>query len=96
MINSYALPILKFSRHCLINSNISPVRKIINIYISNTLDLWWGDLNADVYKNTIFGTCSCKNSKFLASIIDDSVITCDEIVKETKSVVTNFNKKYSM
>ena len=25
-------------------------------------------------------TCSCKNSKYLRSIIDDSVITCDEII----------------
>ena len=25
-------------------------------------------------------TCSCKNGKYLASIIDDSVITCDEII----------------
>ena len=41
-------------------------------------------------------TCSCKNSNFLAGITDDSMITCDEIVKETKSVVTNFNNKYSM
>ena len=24
-------------------------------------------------------TCSCENGKYLASIIDDSVITCDEI-----------------
>ena len=25
-------------------------------------------------------TCSCKNGKYLGSIIDDSVITCDEII----------------
>ena len=28
-------------------------------------------------------TCTCKNSKYLASIIDDSVITCDEIMETT-------------
>ena len=28
--------------------------------------------------NTV--TCSCKNGKYLASIIDNSVITCDEII----------------
>ena len=46
-------------------------------------------------------TCSCKNGKYLASIMDDSAITCDEIIdmkaklndKETKTVQTNFNEK---
>ena len=39
-------------------------------------------------------TCSCKNGKYLASIIDNSVITCDEIIgKETKTVTTNLNQK---
>ena len=38
-------------------------------------------------------TCSCENGKHLASIIDDSMITCDEIVEETKIAQTNFNKK---
>ena len=36
--------------------------------------------------------CSYENSKYLASITDDSVITCDEIIeKETKTFPTNFN-----
>ena len=38
-------------------------------------------------------TCSCENGKYLASIIDDSVITCDEIIEETKNIPTNFNEK---
>ena len=38
-------------------------------------------------------TCSCKNGKYLASIIDNSVVTCDEIIEETKTVKTNFNEK---
>ena len=29
-------------------------------------------------------TCSCENDKHLASIIDDSVITCDEVTEGTK------------
>ena len=29
-------------------------------------------------------TCSCKNSKHLASIIVDSVITCDETIEEKR------------
>ena len=43
-------------------------------------------------------TCSCKNGKYFASITDNSVITCDEIidVKEAKKVTTNFNEKSSL
>ena len=47
-------------------------------------------------KNYIWNpaTCSCKNGKYLASIIDNSVIMCDEIIEaETKTVTTNFNEK---
>ena len=36
---------------------------------------------------------SCKNGKYLASIIDDSVIMHDGIIEETKTVPTNFNEK---
>ena len=42
-------------------------------------------------------TCNCENGKYLASIMDDSVITCDEVIKlhdeETKTIPTNFNDK---
>ena len=41
-------------------------------------------------------SCSYKNDKYLASIIDNSVVTCDEIEEETKTVTTNFNEKKSM
>ena len=35
-------------------------------------------------------TCCCKNQKYLVSIIDNSVITCDDIIEEeTKTVVIN-------
>ena len=42
--------------------------------------------------------CSCKNGKYLASIIDVSVITYYEIIEQTKvvppkTVPTNFNKE---
>ena len=30
--------------------------------------------------------CSCKNAKYVESIIDDSVMTCDKIIDATKSV----------
>ena len=46
-------------------------------------------------------TCSCKNGKCLSSFIDDSFITCDEIIdakgkfydKETKTILRNFNER---
>ena len=37
--------------------------------------------------------CSCENGKYLASIIDHSVNTCDEIRGETKTIPINFNEK---
>ena len=37
-------------------------------------------------------TCSCENGKYLANIMNDSVITCDEII-EKKTVSTIFNEK---
>ena len=33
-------------------------------------------------------TCSCENGKYLASVIDNLVNMCDEIVEETKTVLT--------
>ena len=46
-------------------------------------------------------TCSYKDEKYLANIMDDSVITCDEIIdveaksynEETKAIQKNFNEK---
>ena len=33
-------------------------------------------------------TCSCENGKHSANIINDSVITCDEIIETIKTVPT--------
>ena len=39
-------------------------------------------------------SCSFENGKYLASITDNSVIMCNEIIEEeTKTVTTNFNEK---
>ena len=38
-------------------------------------------------------TGCCKNGKNLASLIDDSVIMCDEIIEQKKAVAASFNKK---
>ena len=50
-------------------------------------------------KNFIWNPASrsCKNGKYLANIMNDSVITCDEIIesynKETKADPPDFNAK---
>ena len=41
-------------------------------------------------------TRSSKNGKYLATIIDDSVITWDEIIEKTKTVPTNFNENSNL
>ena len=42
-------------------------------------------------------TCNCENGKYLASIKDDSVIACDEVIKsydeKIKTSPTNFDEK---
>ena len=41
-------------------------------------------------------SCSCKNGNYLANIMDDSVVMCDETIEsydeEAKVVSTNFNE----
>ena len=45
----------------------------------------------------ILSVCSWKNGEYLASIMDDSAIMCDEVIesydKETKTVPKDFNEK---
>ena len=38
-------------------------------------------------------TCGCESCEYLAGFIDDSVIICDEIIKETKTIATIYNEK---
>ena len=48
-----------------------------------------------IYVKKIFwnpATCNCENGKYLASIIDDSVITCDEVIDSYDEEI-NFNEK---
>ena len=53
--------------------------------------------NIYVKRNYIWNpaTCSCENGKYLTNIMDNSVITCDEIVEEI-TVPTNFNEKSNL
>ena len=41
-------------------------------------------------------TWSFENAKYLASITESSVITCDKIIEETKTVTAGFNEKSSI
>ena len=45
-----------------------------------------------MWKNYVWNlsTCNCENGKYLASIMDDSAIICDEIIDVKEK---NFNKK---
>ena len=72
-----------------------------------TSDQWWNNdksqcecknrhvCEKDYVRNS--STCSCENGKYLASIMDNSAIMCDEVKEsnneETKTIRTNFNEK---
>ena len=42
-------------------------------------------------------TCDCENGKYLASIMDDSMIICDKVInsddEEIETIPINFNEK---
>ena len=57
MTNSYPLPVPKFNGNYLMNSNIYVFWKILNLYISYTLDTWARDFNTYfTLGNCLFGT----------------------------------------
>ena len=72
------------------------VESLIQIKIRITINVDASSKNIYV-KKIIFGVQLHVVEKFvynLASIIEDSVITCDEIIEETKTIPTNFNEKH--
>ena len=54
LVNSYPLSHKKLAGNCLINSNMSVFKKVINLHISCTLDPWSSDLNADFRLDNCF------------------------------------------
>ena len=70
------------------------------IYISSEITI---NVNARV-ENVMYvkglyfspATCSCKNGKYLASIMDDSAITCDEVIvsynEKAKPITTKLDE----
>ena len=89
--------------HVNVNVNLM-VESVIQIKNRIMINVGVSVKNIIYVKKIIFGillhvvkkflVCS-ENGKYLASIMDDSVITCDEIIEETKTVPTNFNEKKS-
>ena len=76
----------------------------VNFTIENVIQVKSGIMiNEDASVKTILyvkklylepATCSFENGKYLASIINDSVIPCDEFIDaEIKTIPTNFNEK---
>ena len=51
-----------------------------------------------IWKDYIWNpaTCTYKNGKCLVSINDNSVITCDDTIEETKTIPANFNGKKTL
>ena len=79
-----------------VNSVIEDVTQI-KIGITVTVDLSGKIKKTSCARNRLFSwslaTCSCENGKYVRSNIFDSVISPNEIIDETKTVSTNFNKK---
>ena len=46
-----------------------------------------------LYLESWYSMCAWKNGEYLGSIIDDSVITCDEIIEPAKTIPIHFNNK---
>ena len=68
----------------------------VNLMKENVIQIKSGIMiNVDVSeKNNICDKDYIWNPATYTSIVDDhSVITCDEIIRETKTVPTNFNEK---
>ena len=77
-----------------INVNLT-VQDLIQIPSGITINKCWCEFktlknNRAWKKDYIWNPAisSCKNGKYLASIMDDSIITCDEFTETTKSVPT--------
>ena len=56
-LNYQALPDINFNRHCLVKTNISIHKKVINLYIYYILNPWLINLNIDfTLNNCLFGS----------------------------------------
>ena len=89
------------AKHIYANVTLSFMVDIIQIKSGITVNV--GVKSVKIRKNIVCekdyiwnpATCTCENGKYVGSIIDDLVVTCDEITEATKTVPTKkyFNKK---
>ena len=57
IVDHHSFPDINFNEHCLIKNNISISEKVINLYISYTLDQQFKKLNTDyALVNCLFGS----------------------------------------
>ena len=70
------------------SKNITRIKNGITINVGVSVKIQKNIICAK--KNHIWNpaTCSCKNGKYVESIIDDSVVICDEIKKEAETIPT--------
>ena len=67
--------------------NVTQIKSGITINVGVSVKIWKNMCAKKIYFWNL-ATCSCENGKYVGSIIDDSVIMCDEIIKEAKNVPT--------
>ena len=76
------------------------VKNVIQIWNNNKCQCKSKNPRKNVCEGYIWNpaTCGCKNCRYAESIIEDSVIMCDQGIDTTKCILTktvpgNFNKK---
>ena len=69
------------------------ITKNVDVSVKNVCEkcLWKNVCEEDYTWNA--AKWSCRSEKYLASIMNDSVITCDETDEETKAIPNIFNEK---
>ena len=90
----------KLTKHISCNVNVDLMEENINqINGGVMIKVHAGVKNNINVKRIMFKpvTCSCENGKYLASIMDDSAIMCDEVIESydegTKTSLTNFSER---
>ena len=78
-VNFYPLSHAKFGGNCLVNSNIPVLKKVINLYISYTLDRWSRDLSTDF----TLGNCLIRAVKLTKNV---DLINMDIVVMVLDSI----------
>ena len=83
--------------------NMYPADANANLIVKNAVQIEIGIMSTWVEKSTKtslckkyawnLSICTCENCKYLEYIIDNSMVTCDEIKELTKTIPIGFNDK---